>query len=146
VVALVRRERLGQAIDRRRRRGDDAADIGLDRRLEDVEAAVDEDLVRQARLLRALRDPDGGEVEDGVDASIRRRTSARSQMSPSTTVTCPFRCAQARFSRRPRTKLSRTTTSSAPESTSSSTTFEPMAPAPPVTSIRPSAVTSGPRR
>jgi hypothetical protein len=68
VVGLGGRELLGQAVDRRRRRGDDLAHPRLARRLEDVVGPVDQDLEREPRLLGALGDPDRGQVEDGVDA------------------------------------------------------------------------------
>ena len=63
----------------------------------------------------------------GRGRGCRRRRSRRGRCAS----------AQARFSRRPRTKLSRTTISSAPASTSSSVRLDPIAPAPPVTSTLP---------
>src|SRR4051794_7197417 len=69
------------------------------------------------------------------------RTSARSVMSPSITLTLPLASAHARLSRRPRTKLSRTTISPTPCRTSSSARFEPIVPAPPVIRTRSSRIT-----
>ncbi len=68
--------------------------------------------------------------------SVSSRTSALSLMSPSTILTTPDSSAPLRFSLRPRTKLSSTTTSEAPASTSWSTTDDPIVPAPPVTRAR----------
>ncbi len=68
VVVLAGRELLGEAVDRRGRRGDDLAHLGLDGRLEHVVRAVDEHLEREPRLLRALRDADRGVMEEHVDA------------------------------------------------------------------------------
>ena len=68
MVVLGGRERLGQPVDRRRRGGDHLADAGRDGRLDHVEGAVDQHLEREPRLLGALRDADGGLVEDHVDA------------------------------------------------------------------------------
>ena len=67
---------------------------------------------------------------------VSSRTSAASRMSPSTISTLPLAVAQARFSRRPRTKLSSTTTSRASCATTRSAMCEPIMPAPPVISTR----------
>src|SRR6185312_4544930 len=67
---------------------------------------------------------------------VSSRTSALSRTSPSTTVRWPCSRAQSRLLCRPRTKLSRTTTSAASASISWSTMVDPIVPAPPVTSIR----------
>ena len=75
--------------------------------------------------------------------AVSSSTRARSRTSPSTTVRLPFSSAQLRFSRLPRTKLSRMRISSAPRSTSWSTRVEPIVPAPPVTRIRPPLTVAG---
>ena len=68
VVRLRGRERLGQPVDRRRRRGDDLGDLVAHGGLEHVVGAVDHHVLGQPGLLRALRDADGRLVEDDVDA------------------------------------------------------------------------------
>src|SRR5580765_5407350 len=68
-------------------------------------------------------------------------TVAGSRMSPSTMRSRPLAPARCRLSRLPREKLSRTTISGAPASTSASAIWEPISPAPPVISTR-SKVTS----
>src|SRR5690242_1927613 len=64
------------------------------------------------------------------------RSRLRSRISPSMMLTRPLVMAQERFSRRPRTKLSRTTISGLPLRTSRSAICEPTRPAPPVISTR----------
>ena len=60
---------VGEAVDRGRGRGDDLPHPRRRRRLDDVVGAVDQDFKGEPRLRRALRDPDGGEVEDQVGAA-----------------------------------------------------------------------------
>ena len=71
VGAFWGRELLGHPVDRRRRGGDQAADIGGDGSLEDVEGGVHHDLDGETGLIRALGDTDGRLMEDDVDAGHR---------------------------------------------------------------------------
>ena len=76
VVVLVGRElarpgRRPRPTTRRRR----FSTLACDRRFEDVEGAVDQDLEREPRLLGALGDADRGLVEDDVDAVASARAT-----------------------------------------------------------------------
>src|SRR5690348_10622079 len=70
------------------------------------------------------------------DLAIKLDISSRSQMSPPTKRTGPHRIAASRFAGRPRTMSSITMISAQPSSTSRSTMWEPIKPAPPVTRTR----------
>src|SRR5262245_28932902 len=63
-------------------------------------------------------------------------TVSRSRMSPSISSTFPVASADARFARRPRTKLSSTTMSTSADRASWSAMVEPIMPAPPVMRTR----------
>ena len=71
VMIFAGRERVGQAVDRCRRGGDDLLDAGFTGGLHDVEAAVAHDLHRPPRVGRAGGDAEGREMDHGVHA-IRR--------------------------------------------------------------------------
>src|SRR3954453_1137670 len=73
-------------------------------------------------------------IASGRASATMVRTASASRMSASISR-APFASASSRFSRRPVDRSSITVTSS-PRSTSASTTFEPMKPAPPVTTAR----------
>ena len=68
-MRLVGGKRLREAVDRRRGRGHDPAHPLAQGGLDDVVGPVDHNLEREARLLGALRDPQGRLVEDDVDAA-----------------------------------------------------------------------------
>ena len=69
------RKLIGQTVDRGRGRRDHFLDLGRDRRFQHVERAVRQHLQGQPRLFGALRDADGGLVEDDVDSphGLRQR-------------------------------------------------------------------------
>ena len=72
MLALGRRELLGQPVDRCRGRGHDLADPGVGGGLDDLVGAVDQYLNREPGLGGALGDPDGRLVEHDVDARHQR--------------------------------------------------------------------------
>src|SRR5580765_2926530 len=59
---------LSESVDRSGRRRDHLADLGADRRLQHVECAVDEDILRQARIVGAVCDPNGRLMKYDADA------------------------------------------------------------------------------
>ena len=67
VVALGGGEPVGHAVDRGRGSRHDLGDLGLHGLLCHVERAIDQDFEGQTRILGALRDADGGLMEDDVD-------------------------------------------------------------------------------
>ena len=71
MMRLEDRKCCGQAVHRRRRSGNDLPYSGAGGRFEHVEGAVDENVFCKARLFGALRDADGGLVEDEAHASHR---------------------------------------------------------------------------